>query len=114
VLNLCPIKPGYDDSAWEQCSPLQGRNSTGITAYRAEFDLNIPATADVPLAFDLELDESQPYRSTIWVNGWQFGRYVRLYIEVIQMKPNDADLLRPWDHKRHIQVFSPLSEAVTL
>ncbi|PVG04082.1 putative beta-galactosidase [Serendipita vermifera] len=67
--------PGYDDSAWDTCSPLQGRNSTGITAYRTTFNLNIPVKADVPLAFDLELDTNQPYRSVIWVNGWQFGRF---------------------------------------
>ncbi|CAG8667854.1 12887_t:CDS:10, partial [Acaulospora colombiana] len=65
--------PGYDDSSWKKCSPYQGRNSTGITAYRTTFNLNIPDNADVPLAFEFELDESQQYRSVIWVNGWQYG-----------------------------------------
>ncbi|PVG04083.1 putative beta-galactosidase [Serendipita vermifera] len=67
--------PGYDDSSWKKCSPYQGRNSTGITAYRTTFNLNIPDNADVPLAFEFELDESQQYRSVIWVNGWQYGRF---------------------------------------
>ncbi|KAG8817311.1 hypothetical protein FRC17_011287 [Serendipita sp. 399] len=66
--------PGFDDSRWPSCSPFTGRSSAGITVYRTEFDLDIPANADVPLAFDFELDTAA-YRSLIWVNGWQFGRF---------------------------------------
>ncbi|CCA67250.1 probable beta-galactosidase [Serendipita indica DSM 11827] len=70
--------PGYDDSAWSTCSPLSGRDSPGVTAYRTTFNLNIPNGSDVPLAFDFELEprnSTTAYRSLIWVNGWQFGRF---------------------------------------
>lgn len=66
--------PGFNDTKWSACSPLTGRTAPGITVYRTSFDLNIPKGADVPLALDLELD-SIAYRSVIWVNGWQFGRF---------------------------------------
>ncbi|KAG8863703.1 hypothetical protein FRC20_010540 [Serendipita sp. 405] len=66
--------PGFDDSRWSTCTPYKGRDTAGITVYRTEFELDIPDDADVPLAFDFELDTAA-YRSVIWVNGWQFGRF---------------------------------------
>jgi hypothetical protein len=46
-----------------------------VTAYRTTFDLDLPTGADIPLAFDFALDFVDPYRTLIYVNGWQFGRY---------------------------------------
>lgn len=69
--------PGFDASPWNtSCTPYQGRLTPGVTVYRTSFSLNIPHDADIPLAFDLELDNTQPHRVLIYVNGWQFGRYV--------------------------------------
>ena len=47
-----------------------------MTAYRTTFDLSLPKDADIPLAFDFSLDSENPYRTLIFVNGWQFGRLV--------------------------------------
>ncbi|KAL1724445.1 glycoside hydrolase family 35 protein [Schizophyllum commune] len=69
--------PGYDASSWKQsCSPYEGSTSAGVTAYRTTFDLNLPKDADIPLAFDFSLDSENPYRTLIFVNGWQFGRFL--------------------------------------
>lgn len=67
--------PGFDASSWnDSCSPLQGRTTPGVTVYRTTFDLNLPRGSDVPLAFDFTLDNANPHRVLIYVNGWQFGR----------------------------------------
>ncbi|KAF7422991.1 hypothetical protein PC9H_011155 [Pleurotus ostreatus] len=69
--------PGFDASLWNtSCTPYQGRLTPGVTVYRTSFSLNIPHDADIPLAFDLELDNAQPHRVLIYVNGWQFGRFI--------------------------------------
>ncbi|KAJ7128348.1 galactose-binding domain-like protein [Mycena epipterygia] len=71
--------PGYDASAWNQsCTPLVGSTKAGVTAYRTMFDLDLPTGADIPLAFDFALDSVAPYRTLIYVNGWQFGRFLSL------------------------------------
>jgi hypothetical protein len=68
--------PGYDDSAWtKSCTPYTGIIKAGVTAYRTTFDLDLPKGSDIPLAFDFALDTVAPYRTLIYVNGWQFGRY---------------------------------------
>ncbi|KAJ7075303.1 glycoside hydrolase family 35 protein [Mycena belliarum] len=68
--------PGYDDSAWNKaCTPYQGTTKAGVTAYRTTFDLDLPKGSDIPLAFDFALDSAAPYRTLIYVNGWQFGRF---------------------------------------
>ncbi|TDL19485.1 glycoside hydrolase family 35 protein [Rickenella mellea] len=69
--------PGYDDSKWTaNCSPLTGITAAGIRAYRTTFNLNIPATADVPISVHFTRTPSSNYRSVLYVNGWQFGRFV--------------------------------------
>ncbi|GLB41552.1 putative glycoside hydrolase family 35 protein [Lyophyllum shimeji] len=68
--------PGYDASSWQTCSPYQGITKPGVTVYRTKFDLNLPRGSDVPLAFDFALDSVNPHRVLIYVNGWQFGRFL--------------------------------------
>ncbi|KAJ7627198.1 glycoside hydrolase family 35 protein [Roridomyces roridus] len=69
--------PGYDDSAWNaSCTPLQGTSQPGVIAYRTKFNLSLPTGADIPLAFDFALDSAAPYRTLLYVNGWQFGRFL--------------------------------------
>ncbi|KAJ7196639.1 glycoside hydrolase family 35 protein [Mycena pura] len=68
--------PGFDDSAWNSsCTPLAGSTKAGVTVYRTTFDLDLPTGTDIPLAFDFALDTAAPYRTLIFVNGWQFGRF---------------------------------------
>ncbi|KAJ6453970.1 glycoside hydrolase family 35 protein [Mycena sanguinolenta] len=69
--------PGYDDSAWtKSCTPLTGIDHAGVMAYRTTLDLDLPTGSDIPLAFDFALDSVDPYRTLLYVNGWQFGRFV--------------------------------------
>ncbi|KAJ8507813.1 hypothetical protein ONZ45_g9854 [Pleurotus djamor] len=69
--------PGFDASSWNaSCSPYQGRTTPGVTVYRTAFKLNIPHNVDIPLSFHLELDQARPHRALIFVNGWQFGRFI--------------------------------------
>ncbi|KAK0444118.1 glycoside hydrolase family 35 protein [Armillaria borealis] len=69
--------PGYEASEWNKsCTPYDGISKAGVAVYRTTFDLDIPRTADIPLAFDFELDYINPYRLLIYVNGWQFGRFL--------------------------------------
>ncbi|KAJ7772210.1 glycoside hydrolase family 35 protein [Mycena metata] len=69
--------PGYDDSAWNKsCTPYTGSAKAGVTAYRTTFELDLPTGSDIPLAFDFALDSAAPYRTLIYVNGWQFGRFL--------------------------------------
>lgn len=55
---------------------MTGTTKAGVTAYRTTFELDLPTGSDIPLAFDFALDSVAPYRTLIYVNGWQFGRYV--------------------------------------
>ncbi|KAJ7036014.1 glycoside hydrolase family 35 protein [Mycena alexandri] len=69
--------PGYDDSTWNKsCTPYTGSTEAGVTAYRTTFELDLPTGSDIPLAFDFALDSAAPYRTLIYVNGWQFGRFL--------------------------------------
>ncbi|PFH45542.1 glycoside hydrolase family 35 protein [Amanita thiersii Skay4041] len=68
--------PGFDATNWDACSPFQGINHPGVVAYRTTFELDLPAGSDIPLAFDFVLDSDSPHRVLIYVNGWQFGRFV--------------------------------------
>ena len=42
----------------------------------ATFDLDVPAETDVPMSFQFEAANEQPYRALLFVNGWQFGKRV--------------------------------------
>ncbi|KAJ7128392.1 galactose-binding domain-like protein [Mycena epipterygia] len=69
--------PGNDASAWNQsCTPLAGSTKAGVTAYRTTFDLDLLTGANIPLAFDFALDSVAPYRTLIYDNGWQLGRFL--------------------------------------
>lgn len=72
--------PGYDASSWNaSCSPLVGIGQAGVQVYRATLDLDLPQGSDIPLAFEFELDSDNPHRVLLYVNGWQFGRWVSLF-----------------------------------
>ncbi|KAJ7209078.1 putative beta-galactosidase [Mycena haematopus] len=86
--------PGYDDSAWtKSCTPLTGTDKVGVTAYRTTFNLNLPTGSDIPLAFDFALDSVAPYRTLIYVNGWQFGRHIRLLARSSSQLPHPEGIL---------------------
>ncbi|XHG07123.1 hypothetical protein AWENTII_010281 [Aspergillus wentii] len=69
-------QPPSDD--WESSSPFDGLTKPGIGFYSAKFDLDIPTGWDVPLFFNFANSTSPPpaYRVQLYVNGYQYGKYV--------------------------------------
>lgn len=60
-------------------SPFEGSNKEGVTYYTARLDLDLPSAAyDIPLAFrfDNGTAASTAYRALLYVNGFQYGKYI--------------------------------------
>lgn len=71
-------RPGYEGEVVAQ-GPMEGISKAGIAWYTTTFGLDIPEGYDVPLAIELPAinkSASATYRAQIYVNGWQFGKYV--------------------------------------
>lgn len=72
---------GYPAANWtsttsdKTCSPNVGIATAGIKVYKTSFNLNLPTGVDVPVALKIERTPSSNYRSVIYINGWQFGRF---------------------------------------
>ncbi len=68
--------PGYPDGSWQDVTLPNRRDRPGIEWYRTAFTLDAPADQDVPIALEISGDAARHYRALIFVNGWQFGRYI--------------------------------------
>lgn len=68
--------PGYPDAAWRGVTLPDAIDQPGVDWYRTTFKLDIPADQDVPIALKIDDAPSRHYRALIFINGWQFGRYV--------------------------------------
>ncbi|TVY59690.1 putative beta-galactosidase C, partial [Lachnellula suecica] len=70
--------PGFAPSSptWGRSSPFIGINSSGVEFYTTTFHLNIDSDLDVPLGIELGAPESTVARVMVWVNGYQYGKYV--------------------------------------
>lgn len=69
--------PEFDPKSWTRStSPLEGIDSSGIRYYITSFHLNIDSDLDVPLGLELSVPEGTVARVMIWVNGYQYGKYV--------------------------------------
>ncbi|KAJ7688379.1 glycoside hydrolase superfamily [Mycena rosella] len=69
--------PGFDDAGWGNGAPTDGIAQAGVAFYRTTFNLNIPAGVDYPLALVITNSTTNPnFRSQLYVNGYQFGKYV--------------------------------------
>ncbi|KAI1211906.1 glycoside hydrolase family 35 protein [Annulohypoxylon truncatum] len=73
-----PSPPSQD---WEVSNPIiNGIKSAGIGFFTTTFDLDVPAGYDVPLSFVFANTSTAAiasnYRCQLFVNGWQFGKYV--------------------------------------
>lgn len=76
-----PEPPSAD---WKTSSPLDGLSQSGIGLYSTKFDLDIPRGWDVPLYFnfgnsstmDTDSSSSPAFRVQLYVNGYQYGKYV--------------------------------------
>ncbi|KAJ1308106.1 hypothetical protein OPQ81_002169 [Rhizoctonia solani] len=61
------------------CTPFVGINKAGVTAYKAKFSLNVTETTDITISFKFTRTPTSNYRSMLYVNGWQFGRFSSNY-----------------------------------
>jgi hypothetical protein len=77
--------PSPPDSAWAPSKgPTEGITRAGIAFYTTSFNLDIPRGFDIPLSIlvgksDLPISgapQRTAYRLQLYVNGWQFGKYV--------------------------------------
>ncbi|KAI1122846.1 glycoside hydrolase family 35 protein [Nemania abortiva] len=71
--------PAPPSSGWKKASPIKdGVGAAGVEFYAASFGLNMPAGYDIPLSFVFANSTGTPanYRVQLYVNGWQFGKYI--------------------------------------
>ncbi|OTB06588.1 glycoside hydrolase family 35 protein [Hypoxylon sp. CI-4A] len=72
--------PGAPIEEWTKRTPSQGLTSPGVGFFSTEFTLQIPAGYDVPISLRIgnstNADVPQNFRLQLFVNGWQFGKYV--------------------------------------
>ncbi|KAH8833226.1 glycoside hydrolase family 35 protein [Flagelloscypha sp. PMI_526] len=69
--------PGFPATNWVTGSPTQGLKSSGVNFYRTTFDLSIPDGYDVPISLSITPAASTSrFRAQIYINGWQFGKFV--------------------------------------
>lgn len=65
---------------WASGSPDTGITKAGVAFYQASFSLNLSRGYDVPLSFNFGSTTIggtvAEYRAQLWVNGYQFGKYV--------------------------------------
>lgn len=66
------------NAGWqESAGPVaDGISKPGIGFFGAEFDLDIPSGWDVPLSISFTNSSSEAYRVQLYVNGWQYGKYI--------------------------------------
>ncbi|KAI7848004.1 glycoside hydrolase superfamily [Circinella umbellata] len=67
--------PGFPDDDWEDVNIPESKNRTGVSWYRTTFDVNIPDGYDVPMSLRYKDDTKTRYRTLLFVNGWNMGRY---------------------------------------
>ena len=73
--------PNPPTSSWTTSKPTEGINSAGVAFYSVKFQLDLPAGYDIPLAFQFTNGTNNGtnvmnYRSQLYVNGYDFGKYV--------------------------------------
>ncbi|HKS50067.1 MAG TPA: beta-galactosidase [Amycolatopsis sp.] len=70
--------PGYPDGGWANASLPATDTRPGVSWYRTNVDLALPAGQDTSLGLTITDDPSRAYRATLFVNGWQIGNYVNV------------------------------------
>lgn len=71
--------PNYPDRplmTWGSSTPSVGLTEAGANFYRTVVNLDLPAGLDVSLALVLSSPAGTTVRAQIYVNGYQFGKYV--------------------------------------
>ncbi|GJE91462.1 glycoside hydrolase family 35 protein [Phanerochaete sordida] len=73
--HLPGFPPAKLSASSRACTPYEGIASAGIYAYRTTFALDLPPDADTPVALKITRTPANSYRSVVYINGWQFGRF---------------------------------------
>lgn len=70
--------PGFTPSepTFDRSGPSTGISKSGIQFYTTTFHLNIDSDLDVPLGIHLAAPAGTIARVMLWVNGYQYGKYV--------------------------------------
>lgn len=69
--------PGAPIDSWfDSIGPTEGLSSPGVAFYAADIDLDLPTGYDIPLSLTIDDATSSAYRLQLYVNGYQFGKYV--------------------------------------
>ncbi|KAK2000895.1 family 35 glycosyl hydrolase [Colletotrichum falcatum] len=70
--------PAPPSQSWEDSEggPTAGIGAPGIAYYSTTFDLDLPAGFDIPLSLAFANTTASAYRAQIFVNGYQFGKFV--------------------------------------
>ncbi|KOS20896.1 putative beta-galactosidase A [Escovopsis weberi] len=70
--------PSPPEKVFTSGSPLDGISGAGVVFYSAKLTLDIAADKyDVPLSFVFDnTTDSRPYRAWLYVNGFQYGKYI--------------------------------------
>lgn len=71
--------PGFptSSSTWTPADPiLDGLSKPGIRWFTTTFSLSVDADLDVPLGIELQAPTSTPARILLYVNGYQFAKYL--------------------------------------
>lgn len=73
-----PSPPLHAFESRHGVSPYKGISQAGIAFYAAKLTLDLPSDAyDIPLSFVFDnTTAAAPYRSLLYVNGFQYGKYV--------------------------------------
>jgi beta-galactosidase len=68
--------PGFPADGWQNVTLPKHISKPGVDWYRTTFRLHIPANQDAPIGLKISDKASRHYRALIFINGWQFGRYI--------------------------------------
>ncbi|KAI8914847.1 beta galactosidase [Powellomyces hirtus] len=70
--------PGFPSAGWKDVSLPHKFDQPGVSWYRTKFAVPLPQKvyAPISLRFTQEINASPSMRAQIYINGWQFGRYV--------------------------------------
>ncbi|KAG9127479.1 hypothetical protein FRC07_013157 [Ceratobasidium sp. 392] len=72
--------PGFDDSKWATGSPADGVKGAGVAFYRTTVDLSKVVDKrgyDVLLEFIIDAAAGTNVRAQLYVNGYQYGKFVK-------------------------------------
>lgn len=80
--------PPTTDSGWKSAKPTNGISAAGVAFYTTSFDLDLPMGYDIPLSFVFTNSTSNDtgvsnFRSQLYVNGYQFGKYGECLVAII-------------------------------